>query len=149
MLPYFQKTVHRGSRRVSGADVGQSIERIGKSTIENDLLLAPTLLPGSKIWLMFGNKKTDPKGKMTEERLLLGEEMMAIQGFPVTKLIRSDVYDLAFYADLAGNSFSGTVILAMLASVVWSTPWAKEVDDEEISSSADVAAALAAAGSLL
>ena len=35
----------------------------------------------------------------------------------------------------------------MLASVVWSTPWAKEVDDEEISSSADVAAALAAAGS--
>ena len=46
--------------------------------------------------------------------------MMAIQGFPVTKLIRSDVYDQAFYADLAGNSFSGTVILAMLASV-WST----------------------------
>ena len=59
---------------------------------------------------------------------------MAIQGFSVTKLIRSDVYDQAFYADLAGNSFSGTVILAMLASVVWSTPWVKEVDDEEISS---------------
>ena len=85
---------------------------------------------------------------MSEERLLLGEEMMAIQGFPLRKIIRSDTYDQAFYADLAGNSFSGIVILAMLASLVWSTPWIKEVDDEEISSLADVTAALAAVRSL-
>ena len=146
LLPYFQKTVHKDSRLVTGADIGQSIESIGKTTIDGGKLLAPTLIPGSKIWLMFGQKRTDPKGAMKEERLLLGEEMMMIQGFPVTRISRRDIFDQNFYADLAGNSFSGTVILAMLASLVAATPWVQDDGDEEISSSADVAAALAAAG---
>ena len=74
----------------------------------------PTLTSSSKIWL---HSVQDEPGGDTRlvNRLMIGYEMMLLQGFPGTVIDKSrNLVKDSTLADLAGNAFSAPVFLAVL-----------------------------------
>ncbi|CAE7389185.1 unnamed protein product [Symbiodinium sp. CCMP2592] len=73
-------------------DISQNVNRMASSIAESHVV--PTILPGSKIW------------STEKRRLLIGDEMMMLQGFPIHDL--PFVIDLTQHqlSDLAGNRSS-------------------------------------------
>jgi len=95
-----------------GTDCGQSISRdVVTSTVDN-VPVAPTLLPGSKVWVY-------PK-----YRLLAGIDSMTLQGFPVAKHKKMlEDFDHHLFFQLGGNMMSATVVLAIVTSFICSVHW--------------------------
>ena len=87
-----------------------------------DIVASPAILPSSKLWWI------------PRQRFQIGFESLAIQGFPIAK--RPDLvekYDDKFLQDLAGNAFSGTVVVAIMAAIVLFTPWRPfEAPDDDL-----------------
>lgn len=80
---------------------------------------------------------------MTQERPLISEEHLLLQGWPIRKgpVNLKDV-PRSVQLSLAGNMFSSTVILSVMASLIFSTPWADPDDSdcaEESQQCADLA----------
>lgn len=78
----------------------------------------PTVLPGTKLW------------SAERDRLLLGRELLHLQGlqFDQSQLDEFTEHQLT---DIAGNSFSSLVCLAVLASLVVSLDHLTESEEEE------------------
>ena len=137
------------------ADIGQSIERVRSlAASEDNINYLPTILPGSKLWLSatdsFAKKQRDA-GQPFVERLLIGEEALRLQGFHTHKyphLRAKQENSQSFMLDMAGNMFSGSVILSVLAAHVIATKWNIATDEAEVTDSADVESALQALKSL-
>ena len=120
----FTRAFHPGKHAV---DVGQSIYRSVHSSEVRGAIVGPTSLPGSKVWWF------------SRCRLQTGLESFAMTGFPIVKypdLIEK--YSDEFLADLAGNAFSGTIIVALVGILTALLPWTdSDREEEEQDSSAD------------
>ena len=127
---------YAASKGVLVVDVGQSIERVRSASAEAEVSVLPTILPNSKIWMSLGAKATRPQ-RMKVERLLLGTEALRLQGLNVEHLrpdlLKKDSNNLMM--SLAGNMFSGTVILTTLSALILSTEW--KTDDEPTETDGD------------
>ena len=125
-----------------GVDVSQSITRRPcTKEAEDGRILAPTIVPRSKIWLSL--RKADT----SVHRILVGKESLMIQGWPVDDARLEafvDKHSNLFLQDLAGNAFPGTVIAAILVAVLFAAD-AKESQDPQstVASQEDVEAAFA------
>ena len=86
-------------------DVSQRIDRC-RIAVGN---VFHTMVPGQKTWII--TKNSD--GQMEKNRLLLGCEALALQGFPLT----ASSFSEGQQQDLAGNAFSATIVLALLLGV--------------------------------
>ena len=91
-------------------DVSQRIDRC-RIAVGNVL---HTMVPGQKTWII--TKNSD--GLIEKNRLLLGCEALALQGFPLT----ASSFSEAQQQDLAGNAFSATIVLALLLGVYTHLP---------------------------
>ena len=98
-------------------DVSQSISRLCHGVAASDgRMLAPTLLPGTQLWLT------------RLERLMVGQEACLVQGWPLTEpawAARADASgeSSAFFAGLAGNAFPATVFAALMTGFIFGTEW--------------------------
>eukprot|EP00971_Amphidinium_carterae_P341025 6479625-Amphidinium_carterae.3 len=124
-----EKKEHIGSvNRFSGADLSQSIDRVPRvreiisGVPPVKVLVCPTILPGTKLWLMHPQTLTVPGSptqhpdavppcdwlKTHTERLLTPYEALMVQGWPVlgTRLFLSQ-QSANLLMDLAGNAFAG------------------------------------------
>ena len=136
------------------ADIGQSIERVRSlAASEDNINYLPTILPGSKLWLSatdsFAKKQRDA-GQPFVERLLI-EEALRLQGFHTHKyphLRAKQDNSQSLMLDMAGNMFSGTVILSVLAVHVIATKWNIANNKAEVTDITDVESALRALNSL-
>jgi site-specific DNA-cytosine methylase len=93
------------------ADVSQSIYRLPHSSLMNGACISPALLPRNIIWWFH------------RHRAQIGFESLMMAGYPITS--RRDLSEFSddLLQDLAGNSFSGTVILSILLSMCSALPW--------------------------
>ena len=132
-------------------DLAQSGHRIPAPSPHAEFpeaLIATTVLPGSFFWLSFPDPGAGCDGEqlhdsMTQERPLISEEHLLLQGWPIRKgpVNLKDV-PRSVQLSLAGNMFSSTVILSVMASLIFSTPWADPDDSdcaEESQQCADLA----------
>ena len=97
----------------------QSADRSRQSSRWQDgtTILAPCLLPRQVLWLHVPGD---------EERLLLGREALMIQGFPLCKVGKhADEVSERLLQDLAGNSMTLHVLLAVVQSAMAALPWKK------------------------
>jgi hypothetical protein len=106
---------------VAGVDVGQSMDRLPVTSMlklegGGEVNIAPTLLPKSRVWLC---AKSD---LLNAQRFLVAQEQLMLQGWPVEEHPMPQFSD-TLKADLAGNMFSGTVILSVFASMLFAVPW--------------------------
>ena len=77
----------------------------------------PTLLPNSHIW-------------STElGRYLIGADAMALQGFPLAKMRAANKFSQSQLFDLAGNSFTTTVSMAVDFAILTNVNYAEPVVD--------------------
>ena len=116
-------------------DLSQSISRVPMSSFKDvdgqQVEMAPCLLPGMKLW------------STRLHRLVTGFEAIKLQGFPVDLSPAPSLSTDSLMKDLAGNSFSGTVVLAFIASFIFAIDWSCDPEHSEpCTSSADVEAAL-------
>ena len=98
------------------------------------------MLPGPQLWME------------SRQRLMVGEEALMFQGFPISLL--QDLQDKcslpaacsshSFLQDLAGNAMALPVAMAIFQAGVASLPWIPRRDDASDPGSEDVATALAA-----
>ena len=112
-------------------DVSQSIDRLPVSKLEpllsgKTIIVAPTLLPSSKVWLWFqqGANKTKPQ----TQRLLTGFECFMLQGWPASRqdLWKDPSFSEPFLQDLAGHAMTANVLLAVLVSGLCCAEWEEE-----------------------
>ena len=105
-------------------DISQSLSRVRTSTIGEDGEHSIfTVTPGQMV-IVFKDGE--------EPRLLLGEESMLLQGFPIAAV--SDLVQKtpnSVMADLAGNMVAVPVLLALLMSSVACVHWRANDADEE------------------
>ena len=151
----------------SAADVGQSVDRVPRArTVMFGLpaipkTLSPTILPGTKLWLMKPSLSCDglpqPQAPLTvepskkwwdcnQERILTPEEALMLQGWPVasTRAMISR-HNPNLIMDLAGNAFAGNVIVSVLLALMVTLEWkaSSESDVYDSSSDEDLAVLLA------
>lgn len=146
----FHQQINQKEVNIVGVDVSQSAGR-SPQTSENDLvldkdkgkgkfrrLLSPTIIPASFVWMMmpcpsagsagFG---TDTHPNLQHERPLLRVEKLMLQGFP----INDNVLELGKYwtllNDMGGNMYSSTVILSVVASLIYAVDWVDEGDEAD------------------
>ena len=126
------------SGRLMGADLGQSISRISSTTrARTGQIVAPTLLPGSFLWLSSRTPTRAP-------RPLLGVEALSAQGWPALQTRWKDMVGeqpSAFLANLAGNAFPGTVVMALVCALVFAAEVHERrpgtAEDNDIATSAE------------
>ena len=122
-------------------NLSQSVGRINAYSQQcSPKQLAPTMLPGQQLWME------------SRQRLMVGEEALMFQGFPI--LLLQDLQDKcglpaacsshSFLQDLAGNAMALPVAMAMFQAGVASLPWIPRRDDASDPGAEDVATALAA-----
>ncbi len=92
-------------KELSAIDVGQRIDRVPKGWDG----IVPTLTPRSQIWLV------------NQGRLLAGVEHLALQGFPMSMLVNSDVPS-SQCRDMAGNAFAANVFMSVYIALAAHMP---------------------------
>ena len=101
--------------QVRGTDIGRPIWRLRDHKEDTEgRFSVPCVMPKMKQW--------DYK----EKRLYIGTELLLFQGFPIaTRNLRelSDGTPQRLQADLAGNAFASTVVMAALSAVVFGSSW--------------------------
>jgi len=120
-------------------DLMPSPGRVSTSTQDSrndNLILAPCMLPSQLLWLHRDG---------SSQRLLLGQEAMLLQGWPIGLLNLHESLGItsAFLQDLAGNATSPPVILAVLLALFYSVSWKSPDGARPEASDADVNEALA------
>jgi site-specific DNA-cytosine methylase len=123
--------------KMSCYDVNQSItQRSFGSLAEDNRVLCCTVLPKAKVYLSIDDDDTG----IRIHRLLHGSEALQLNGWPVNNERLRDLVDShnpKFLADLAGNSFASTVIVAIVAATLFSAKYLKEA---AVEANLDVAA---------
>ena len=144
VLCYWQKLASKKYDECKGlmvADVGQSIEWVRSGSVSAEDSVLPTILPNSKIWLLFVEKHKP--SRMRQERFLIGSEALRLQGLDPAKFPKlQEKYKESFMMNLAGNMFSVAVVLTMWSAVVlgkWKQP---REDHAEETNGSDVSSAL-------
>ena len=129
----FTQLSHDQNSSLVTVDVSQSIDRLPVSKLEplpsgGTVIVAPTLLPSSKVWLWF--QGTANKTKQATERLLTGFECFMLQGWPGSRqdLWHDPEFSEPFLQDLAGNAMTANVLLAVLASGLCCAEWEQETE---------------------
>ena len=109
---------------VGGFDVSQSIYRKYQSLTVHGVTVSPAMIPKAVLWWV------------SRARLQIGYESMVLAGFPVARhrgLV--DKHGDEVLKDLAGNCFSGTLIVAIFLAFCVLTPW--QADEEAVVHSVD------------
>ena len=124
---------------IAGVDVGQSADRPpstqSKETTSTTFCCAPTILPGSKLWLCYPKDVQDKDKVIGDERLLTANEALTLQGWPAgwEDLLDRTADTIKF--DLAGNAFTSTVALSVFASLMcaidWFSPTNSDIDEDD------------------
>lgn len=117
ILAFHQSKNKNKVHKLPGADLGQSISRTPTTTAarSNGHIIAPTLLPGSFLWLSSNTPERS-------SRPLLGPEALSVQGWPILHKRWSRMLEdnsSSFLQNLAGNAFPGTVVLALVCSIIF------------------------------
>ena len=139
-----RQEAHRNIADFQIYDLSQSGHRIPCSSPHGEfpeVLIATTVLPGSFFWIRFPDPGAGTAGaqlhpSMTQERPLVSEEHLLLQGWP----IRGGPVPLHeiprnVQTSLAGNMFSASVILSVIASLIFSVPWADPDDSDFVEES--------------
>ena len=129
ILAFHQVKNKSRPNKLPGADLGQSISRTPTTTSVKGNIVAPTLLPGSFLWLSSASPTRSP-------RPLLGVEALSVQGWPILQSRWKPLleeHSSAFLANLAGNAFPGTVVVAMVCSIIF----AMEIKNNEAVAAAE------------
>ena len=109
-------------------DLSQSITRVNSNTWDNEMTLhvLPTTMPRMLRWLELRYPNSP--------RLLLGQEALIMQGFPVMAFLRGlKQHGAAFepseslMQDLAGNAMPLPVVLAMLQAGMCALSWRDDI----------------------
>jgi hypothetical protein len=128
-------------------DLMPSPTRVSASTEDTrnvDVMLAPCILPSQLLWIH--------RDDNSQQRLLLGQEAMLFQGWPIgfINCVESTALTNTFLQDLAGNATSPPVLLALVLAIFYSVSWkSQDIDGlleaamPEAASDADVDEALA------
>ena len=128
-------------------DLMPSPTRVSASTEDTrnvDVMLAPCILPSQLLWIH--------RDDNSQQRLLLGQEAMLFQGWPIgfINCVESTSLTNTFLQDLAGNATSPPVLLALVLAIFYSVSWkSQDIDGlleaamPEAASDADVDEALA------
>ena len=106
-------------------DLTQSLGTFSRVVPKRDDMAIATLMPANDWWISLPER----------QGLLLGREALMLQGFPYHQLeevVESDadlkkVFSESFAMDLAGNAFSGTVVLVLLLALFLTLPWKEDV----------------------
>ena len=119
-------------------DLSQSPQRMRWTFAWHDdkkegIICAPTLLPGTILWLTFpdpgvGTSDTglDIHNRLVEERPLIAEEKMLLQGWPCNETSPVSLADhRGILSKMAGNMFTSSVFLTVFASMFYIIPWVK------------------------
>ena len=121
-------------------DISQSISRCPRSTELLDhpsVACCPAILPGSFLWVILpdpggGDGATQTHGNIPQERFLLADECLLLQGWPVAKSpVDLRKHSNSLKMSFAGNAFSGNVICSVFCSLMMSIEWSSVVGDEE------------------
>ena len=133
-------------------DIGQSLARVRRSSIEDGIHIAPAILP-SQLMLITGS--ADGVEKPEQVRLLLGEEALIFQGFPTALLynhpsfvpLYPNAMSNANMVDIAGNMVTLPILLALVLAAFSSVTWraVKEGDEAAIESTEEEMASAASA----
>ena len=93
--------------------------------------LMPTLTTEAKHWMRQGLGQEGFDNKKFSNRLMLGIEMLAVQGYPTEWLsrLKGPGFTDCCYGDLAGNAMTMQVILAVTFGVFMNMPELKIEDD--------------------
>ena len=135
-----------------GVEIVDVSQNVGRGIVSCNRSV-PTLTPTAKMWLVNGGVEASGAVE-SHPRPLVGKEMLELQGFP-TALISEEaghmcVGDMGvadnLYADLAGNMFTGPLVLAFLIAIMCTIRLPAEDDEDE---SADETSSIANASSLL
>ena len=109
------------------------------SDVSEAVEIAPCILPGQLMWL-----------NLPVERVMLGEEALMFQGWPVSNLHPKHVRQNRLQQDLAGNAVPLPVQLAVIMSSIHALSWREPAEVQAPTSSRnDVDAALALLGTLV
>jgi hypothetical protein len=139
-------------RCIAGVDLSQSLNRAPATHIftggKKPVVVAPTILPNSFIWLMFPPEGVvaahgDPPSShanLPEERPLTGVEQMLLQGWPIHEHVVDMEKHHSVLRDLSGNMFTGTVLISVMMAFIFSVEWntlsdstGDDVDEESCS----------------
>jgi hypothetical protein len=133
-------------------DIGQSLARVRRSSIEDGIHIAPAILP-TQLMLITGS--ADGVEKPEQVRLLLGEEALIFQGFPTALLynhpsfvpLYPNAMSNANMVDIAGNMVTLPILLALVLAAFSSVTWraVKEGDEAAIESTEEEMASAASA----
>ena len=133
-LVYYQGT-HKHVPVIAGVDISQSLQRMPQTFFwrgveEDGIVCSPTLLPGTILWMTFPDpgagtcSSVSTHNRLVEERPLLGEEKMLLQGWPCNTTSPTAFADhRGILSKMAGNMFTSSVILTVFASMFYSIPW--------------------------
>ena len=125
-------------------DVSQSLKRTRFSFKEQNLHVAPAMMPIQIMWIHASQLKAygQPCG-----RLLLGREALLMQGFPINKVMEAiENTSEEHLRRMAGNSFGFPVVLAILMATFAAVDWRESTPSASVlaSDDAQVAAAMQA-----
>ena len=106
-------------------DLSQTLGSFSRVVPKRDDMAIATLMPTNDWWISLPER----------QGLLLGREALMLQGFPhhqLDEVVESDadlkkVFSESFAMDLAGNAFSGTVVLVLLLALFLTLPWKEDV----------------------
>ena len=104
--------------RVLGVDLGQYIGRALTTTLSEGKVVRPTILIGSVFWV-----STPDEAEKHIHRPVVGVESMMLQGWPALhppwEGLLNQYSDNSFRQSLAGNAFAGSVIMSLVASLLF------------------------------
>ena len=132
IIEYWQAN-NEQSTTIGGVDISQSPGRSPQTAFVEKSIVAPTLLPGSHVWLSFPDPGSGASAqeathdRLPCERLLVPAEHFLLQGFPIfdfEDLIREHSNVIA---GMAGNMFTTTVVAAIMCGILAVTPWNLQV----------------------
>ena len=120
-----------------GVECSQCLRRFGRARSADrwDVtvfkFLMPTLTTEGKHWMRQGSGQEGFENKKLSNRLMLGIEMLAVQGYPTEWLsrLKGPGFTDCCYGDLAGNAMTRQVILAVTFGVLMNMPELKIEDD--------------------
>jgi site-specific DNA-cytosine methylase len=122
VLAAFQRIYHA---KISG-DLGQSIDRAPYVCTESGVLTVGTIIPNGHIWI--GNREVAAQPShddcLRQPRFLTGVEALMCQGFPALQAVKAcPKASQSFMHDLAGNAYSGQVMVILSMAILLGLPW--------------------------
>ena len=136
-----EQVATRHSPNIAMFDLSQTMTRTPRSAMHTTypgVLCAPTLLPGTQLWLtlpdpMAGTDSpanTHPRAPV--ERWIHPDEMLRWNGWPVGPASPADLGSTpsSTKASFASNMFSSSVVMAVFMALMTAIEWADAADED-------------------